>query len=189
MIEDIQNMNYFFKIHKECLRNNILIINDRIDADIIELAVAPLMLMDKSDKCNHIKIILNTCGGEIGPAFALINVIEKLKTKTTLHLIGETFSAGLYIAMAGHNNPNVTTICTPYTRGMFHSSYVYGEDGVDDKEILALEDFQKRYDQEVIFEYIKSHSNITQEMLDSWKDIDKYFTAKELEELGIAKIE
>lgn len=183
-------LDLYTRLYFDNLENNILVINDKIDNDIIDLIILPLIEMDKDKSCKHIDIYLNTFGGEVGVTFALINVIENIKTSTTIHLLGDVFSAGFYIAMAGHNNPKVKTVCTPFTRAMFHASYVYNEEGDDEcREVLTLEKFQKNYDEEIIFKYVKSHSKITDEMLNEWKDTEKYFTAKELEELGVANIE
>lgn len=168
-----------------CLQNRIIILNDRIDDDAIESIVLPLVAMDNDGSGKPITLLLNTTGGYLGSGSAIIHVLEHMKTPTTIYMLGEAFSMGFYISLAGHNNPNVKTVCTPYTRAMYHMSLLSYE--TDDEPYL--EAFQKEYDKTVLYDYVKTHSKITQEMLDDWEGTEKYFTAKELEALEIAKIE
>lgn len=171
-----------------CLNNRVILLNDNIDDEVIETIVLPLIAMDNDGSNKPITIMVNTCGGCVGSGFSIVHTIEHLKTPTTVYLIGEAFSMGLYIAMAGYNNPNVKTICTPYTRAMYHMGHlnIDEEELEDEKDLL---DFQREYDKTVVYDYIISHSKITREMLESWDGREKYFTAKELENLGIAEIE
>lgn len=175
-----------FSQYLNCLKNRVVILNDRIDDYALEKITIPLMAMDNDGSGEPIIIIVNTCGGYLGSGFSIVHVIEHLKTPTTVFLIGEALSMGLYIAMAGYNNPNVKTVCTPYTRAMYHEAYLAGEIDSDDESLLK---FQKEYDKTVIYNYIVTHSKITTELLDKWEGKEKYFTAKELKDFGIAEIE
>lgn len=178
---DIIKLSYI-----ECLKRGILFINDRIYEDTYEKYIVPLMFMNKKNK--NIKIFLNTYGGEIEPCFALIHCIENISAKTKLIISGNAFSSGFYIAMAGHNNPNVETYCTPYARAMFHNTYIECDDDEDNETRTSITEFQKKYDREVIYNYVTTHSNITLNMIESWEGSEKYFTAKELENFEIARI-
>lgn len=177
-------LDMFSSQYINALNNRIIIVNDRIDDDIIEKAVLPLIAMDNDGSKRPITIVINTGGGYIGSGFALVHTIEHLKTPTVLFIIGEALSMGFYIAMAGHNNPNVKTLCTPYSRAMYHMGVIKDCDGEE-----ALTAFQRKYDETIIYDYIISHSNITKDMLKQWADQEVYFTAKELEDFGIAEIE
>lgn len=172
-----------------CLKDRVILLNDTIEDDVIETVAVPLLAMDNDGSGKPITIILNTCGGYVGTGFSIVHIIEHLKTPTTVYLIGEAFSMGLYIAMAGYNNPNVKTVCTPYSRAMYHMGCLNS----DDEEIIEKEkdllEFQHHYDTTVVYDYITTHSKITIDMLKAWDGKEKYFTAKELEELGIAEIE
>ena len=103
------------------LLNRKIIINEEITKDIIESAVIPYIDMDNDGTGEPIEIYLDTIGGEIYPGFNLVDMIEKAKTPTTIHILSRATSMGLLIAMAGHNNPNVKTVCHKFSIGLLHS--------------------------------------------------------------------
>ena len=110
-----------------CMSDRKIVINDEISKDIIEFAVLPFIQMDNDDSGKPIEIYLDTLGGEIYPGFNLIDVLEKAKTPTTIHIMSRALSMGLLIAMAGHNNPNVKTVCHQFSIGLLHSGSQYME--------------------------------------------------------------
>lgn len=168
-----------------CLKSRVVVLNDRIDDSVIDTIVLPLMAMDNDGTGEPITFILNTTGGYLGSGTAIVHTLEHMKTPTTIYIVGEAFSMGFYIAMAGYRNPKVKTICTPYARAMYHMS-IFSDETIDEP---YLQQFQEDYDKTILYDYIMSHSRITREMLDEWEGTEKYFTAKELKELGIAEIE
>ena len=172
-----------------CLKNRTIFINDRIDDDSIEKYLVPLMFMNEDNSDKPITILLNSYGGEIVPSFSIVYQIERMRKETNIVIIGQALSSGLYIAMAGHNNENVNTYCTPYARAMFHTTYVVSGNSDDDSEpVKSLVSFQNKYDKDVVYRYITSHSYITLEMLEEWEGTDHYMSAQELEKFGIARI-
>lgn len=157
------------------LKNRRIIINCAIETDIIEYAVLPLMEMDGDGSNAPIKIILNTVGGEIYNGFALVDAIERLKTPTTIRIMGIAASMGILIAMAAYNNPKVRTICSPFSVGLLHSGSQCMEGSTH-----AVKDtyrFTEKYE-ERIKKYILSHTKIDENMYEIierqefWMDSD-----------------
>lgn len=66
------------------LKNRKIIINDQIDAGIVETVMIPLLEMDNDGTGKPIEIILNTVGGSLFDGAALCNIIDNLKTPTTI---------------------------------------------------------------------------------------------------------
>jgi ATP-dependent Clp protease protease subunit len=149
------------------LGNRRIIINDEITQDIIEMALLPLMELDTDGSGKPITILLNTNGGEIYSGFTLIDYIEKIKTPTTIQILGMAASMGALIAMAGKLNPNVKTVCSPFSVGLIHSGSQYMEGTTH-----AVRDtfkFSEKYESR-IKAYILSHTNISEEM---YKEIER----------------
>lgn len=157
----------------KCLENNTILINQEISECLVEYAIIPLMNMDADENVKHIDIIINTVGGDIYTGFAMVSVLEKLKTETTIRIIGMAASMGGLIAMA--KNPNLKVVCDKWSVGLIHSGSQYMEGSTH-----AVKDtfkFSERYE-EKIKAYILSHTKISEEMYreierqEFWMDAD-----------------
>ena len=157
----------------KCLENNTILINQEISECLVEYAIIPLMNMDADENVKHINILINTVGGDIYTGFSMVSVLEKLKTETTIRIIGMAASMGGLIAMA--KNPNLKVVCDKWSVGLIHSGSQYMEGSAH-----AVKDtfkFSERYE-EKIKAYILSHTKISEEMYreierqEFWMDAD-----------------
>lgn len=162
--------------------NRKIIINEEITKDLIESAVIPFIEMDSDGTGKPIEIYLDTVGGEIYPAFNLIDLIEKAKSPVTIHILSRALSMGLLIAMAGHNNPNVKTVCHPFSIGLLHSGSQYMEGTAH--AVKDTFNFTQAYEDK-IKEYVTTHSNITNELYESVERIEYWMDSDEMLRLGI----
>lgn len=165
------------------LQERKIYINCLIDADLTERAIIPLKRMIEEDSEAPIYIYLNTTGGCVSDGFALITEIERSPAPITIEVGGMAASMGLLITMAGHNNPKVRAVCNKYTVGLLHSgsTVVSGTtDGVQDTS-----KFNERYENEVIKEFIVTHSNITSDKYDQIYRHQFWMTAGDMLEYGI----
>lgn len=115
-LPDVVDYQYYVN-----LQQRKIIVNEAICDTILESAVLPLIEMDNDGSGEPITIILDSPGGDVYRGFNLVDVIEKIKTPLTIHIMSMAASMGLHIAMAGHNNPNVKTVCHPFSVGLLHS--------------------------------------------------------------------
>lgn len=159
-----------------------IVINQEITDDILEMAIIPYMEMNEDGTGNPIEIIVSTVGGDIYSGFALVDAIEKAKTPTTIHIIGRAASMGTLIAIAGKNNPNVKTVCHPFSVGLIHSGSQYMEGSAH--AVKDTFDFSQHYE-EKIKEYILSHTKITEEYYDKIERKELWLDAGEMLRLGI----
>ena len=166
------------------LKNRKIIINDNITSDILEKVIIPLIDMDNDGSGKPIEIILNTLGGEVYTGFALVDAIENLKSPTVIRIVGTALSMGIYLAMAGHNNPNVTTVCNKYSVGLIHAGTV-GYGIMDSNAAKDVSKFNERYEETIVKDFVFTHSNITPEKYEEIERREYYMTANEMLELGI----
>ena len=164
------------------LQDRKIIINEEISENIIESVVIPLIDMDNDGTGKPIEIYLNTCGGELYHGFSLVSIIEKCKTPITIHILAIAASMGLLIAMAGHNNPNVKTICHPFSVGLMHSGSRYMEGS--SHAVKDTFDFSQSYDDK-IKDYILSHTNIDESLYEKIDRKEYWMGADEMKRLGI----
>ena len=164
------------------LRNRIIIINEEIGDTLLETAVIPFMEMDNDGTGEPIEIIISTVGGEIYNGFNFIDMIEKAKTPTTIHIMSMAASMGLLISMAGKNNPNVKTVCHPFSVGLLHSGSQYMEGSAH--AVKDTFDFSQQYEQK-IKNYILTHTSIDEELYNKIERKEFWMDADEMKKMGI----
>lgn len=164
------------------LNNRTIIINEAISEQILEMAVLPLMEMDNDGSGEEINIYLNTVGGQVYNGLALCDVIEKLKTKTTITVFAYAYSMGSLILMSGYNNPNVTTKCYKFTTALIHggSQYVEGTSS----QVKDYFKFNEKYE-EKIKDFILSHSKITDKEYKKMEKTEWYMISEDMLNYGL----
>lgn len=170
-----------YQYYKSLERRQI-IINQEIGDDIFEMAIMPYMEMDNDGSNKPIEILISTVGGDIYKGFALIDVIERTKTPTTIHIVGQAASMGTLIAMAGKNNPHVRTVCNPFSVGLIHSGSFYLEGATH--AVRDTFNFSEQYE-EKIKNYIISHSKISEEYYEKIERKELWLDSDEMLRLGI----
>ena len=166
----------------EKLQERTIIINEDIGDDLLESAIVPFMDMDNDGSGKPIEIILSTCGGEIYSGFNLVDQIERAKSPVTIHIMSMAASMGLLIAMAGKNNPNVKTVCHPFSVGLLHSGSQYMEGTTH--AVKDTFNFSQKYEERVKA-YILSHTNIDEDLYEKVERKEYWMDSDEMLRLGI----
>ena len=164
------------------LLNRKIIINEQIGDALMETAILPFIEMDNDGTGKPIEIIISTVGGEIYSGFNLVDQIEKAKSPVTIHIMSMVASMGFLIAMAGKNNPNVKTVCHPFSVGLLHSGSQYMEGSAH-----AVKDtfyFSQHYEDK-IKNYILTHTKIDENLYEKIERKEYWMDADEMKRLGI----
>ena len=164
------------------LLNRKIVINEQIGDALLETAILPFIEMDNDGTNKPIEIIISTVGGEIYSGFNFVDQIEKAKSPVTIHIMAMAASMGFLIAMAGKNNPNVKTVCHPFSVGLLHSGSQYMEGSAH--AVKDTFDFSQHYE-EKIKKYILSHTNIDEKLYDKIERKEYWMDADEMKRLGI----
>ena len=164
------------------LKNRKIIINEEIGDNLLETATLPFIEMDNDGTGNPIEIIISTLGGEIYSGFNLVDQIENAKSPVTIHIMSMAASMGFLIAMAGKNNPNVKTVCHPFSVGLLHSGSQYMEGSAH--AVKDAFDFSQHYE-EKIKSYILTHTKIDENLYEKIERKEYWMDADEMKRLGI----
>lgn len=164
------------------LLNRKIIINEQIGDALMETAILPFIEMDNDGTGKPIEIIISTIGGEIYSGFNLVDQIEKAKSPVTIHIMSMAASMGFLIAMAGKNNPNVKTVCHPFSVGLLHSGSQYMEGSAH--AVKDTFDFSQHYE-EKIKNYILTHTKIDENLYEKIERKEYWMDADEMKRLGI----
>lgn len=164
------------------LKNRKIVLNQGVDAEIVERMMIPLMEMDNDGTGEPIEIMLATTGGSVFDAMTLCDVIDNLKTPTTITCMTYAFSMGGIILMAGFNNPNVKKRCFKHSAALLHA----GEDYLQGNAFSVKDTFHflERYSDK-IKEYTLSHSNISEEEYKAMERTEWYMTAEDMLKYGL----
>ena len=164
------------------LKNRKIIINEEIGDNLLETATLPFMEMDNDGTNEPIEVIISTVGGEIYSGFNFVDQIEKAKSPVTIHIMAMAASMGFLIAMAGKNNPNVKTVCHPFSVGLLHSGSQYMEGSAH--AVKDTFDFSQHYE-EKIKDYILTHTKIDENLYEKVERKEYWMDADEMKRLGI----
>ena len=118
----------------------------------------------------------------IYPGLILSSLIDRAKTPTTIHIMSMALSMGILISMAGKDNPNVKTICHPFSVGLLHSGSKYMEGA--SHAVKDTFNFSQHYEDK-IKDYIISHTNIDEDLYEKIERKEYWMDADEMLRLGI----
>lgn len=164
------------------LKNRKIVINESITASIMETAILPLMEMDNDGTGEPIEIILNTVGGSLYDGLGLINVIENLKSPTTITVITYAYSMGSLILMAGANNPNVKKRCYKFSTALLHAGRQFLEGNASSvKDLFKF----SQHMEDKIKEYTLENTKITADEYEKMERYEWYMDADTMLEKGL----
>lgn len=164
------------------LQNRTIVINNQITADIVESVMLPLIEMDNDGSGKPITIRLSTIGGSLFDGITLCDIIDKLKTPTTIIVQTYAYSMGGIILMAGFNNPNVKKVCYPHSTALLHAGGTYLEGNAS--SVKDQFHFNERFEQK-LKNYTLSHSKISEEEYDAMERYEWYMDADTMLSKGL----
>jgi ATP-dependent Clp protease protease subunit len=175
------------KVYIECLKERKIILNQEIDASIIEYVVSAIRLINLEDDKNNIsidqrkpiEIYVNSPGGSAYDGFSAVNIILSSKTPVYTYCEGYAMSMALAIFAAGHKR-----FAYRYSTFMYHevSSGVMGRNIEIERANKENKRMQKMYDSVLL-----ERTNMDQKRLDKVKkdSFDWFFDAEEALGMGL----
>lgn len=164
------------------LKNRRIVFNQEFDADVLETWILPLMEMDADGSGKPIEIVLNSVGGSVFDGLVLCDIIDRLKTPTTIKVMGYAFSMGSIVLFAGNKNPNVRKVCYPFSTALIHDGecIISGTSGA----VKDTQDFYQKVNKR-IEAYIIENSGITKQMYKKMEGKQWYMTSDEMLKYGL----
>ena len=177
----VRDDTFFMMQYKEGLKSRELFLDGSIEENLASEIILPLLRMQKENN-NPIKLYINSPGRNIMDGMVLCDIIDHIQCPLTIEILGYAYSMAGYIAMAGANNPNVKKVCHKHSFGLIHAGSI-GFSG-DARKAKQVQNFYDRID-DLIKDYLLSHTKITQEQYEEKIDVEWYLTSDEMLELGI----
>lgn len=162
--------------------NRIFYIDFEIDEAVMEIekAIIAINIADKgisAEERKPIKIFINTLGGLLAETFSLCSTIMLSKTKVITVNVGEAYSAGCLILLAGHERYTF-----PYGKAMIHTGSG-GVQGTYEQTEQAQKIYKKQIDE--MGAYILERSQMDDKVYKRNKAKDWYLDAEEQIKYGI----
>jgi ATP-dependent Clp protease protease subunit len=170
-IPNIQDHHYF-------------LFNKDFDADstgeAIEFIIARNLMSKNRPKC--MKMIINSPGGEIAGAFALIDTMKGSKIPVYTYGLGEIASCGLMTFIAGEKGKRFITRNT----AILSHQYSWGSHGKEHELMAQVKEFQNTHTR--IVEHYKRCTGLTESQIKKYllPPQDVWLTAAEAVKYGIA---
>jgi len=131
------------------------------------------------DKRKPIHLYINSPGGNTYEGFAVVDAILTSKTPVYTYNVGMCASMGFMVFIAGHRR-------FTFPRAFFlHHEGKTGDWNTTGK-FLDMADFTKRYEKEIVKDYVLRQTKISEKSFDEHMHVEWYILAKEAIELGIA---
>lgn len=173
------------KFFFEDLEKRHLFINGEINDTVIDDVAYYILRYNDIDRGKPenerkpIVLYINSPGGEIVPAFGLIDTM--LVSKTPIHTvnIGECSSAGFLIYIAGTKR-----FAMPHSEFLLHDGFTGGVDSM--AKLRDRIEFETGELVEEMRDYVLSRTKIDRKLYDKKYRIEWYFLPKKAVELGVA---
>jgi len=183
-MELLDNNDFFDKTFEEFLNDRVIILNNDITQDVVEQVVLQIMKFNKQDKDlpvekrKIIKLVVNSCGGEVANGYSIIDIVKASKTPIHAILLGYAYSMASLIYISAHKKYALKNSTI-----MLHDGNV-GASSSGSK----FKDIAKFFDKmdERIKQFVLDNTKMTSEYYDSKYEKEFYFYAdEEGKELGI----
>jgi len=138
MVKKTDDTEYNYKLN--IYDHGIFILSDEIThvntTDAIEF-ILECNLLAKKDRFQNITLIVNSPGGDLTAAFALIDIMQGSRIPVHTLGLGQVSSAGLLIFMAGKKGFRTLT---PNTSILSHQ-FSWGSDGKEHELVAVIKEF------------------------------------------------
>lgn len=148
--------------------------------DLIKFVIERNLMI--KDKPKMMKLIINSPGGEVSSAFALIDTIKGSKIPIYTYGLGEIASCGLLTFIAGEKGKRFITRNT----AILSHQFSWGSWGKEHELMARVKEFNNT--QERIIEHYKRCTGLTEKQIKAYllPPEDVWLTAKEAVKYGIA---
>lgn len=120
--------------------NNIYLFMDGFENKSVKPVIEWILrknLAPAKDRAKHLTLVINSPGGDLSAAFALIDIVQGSRIPVHTLGLGQISSAGLLIFMSGRKNHRTIT---PNTSILSHQ-YSWGSEGKEHELLAIIKEF------------------------------------------------
>jgi ATP-dependent Clp protease protease subunit len=179
VIEESPRGERSFDIYSRLLRDRIIMLQGDFEPQMANTIIAQLLLLESENPNADISLYINSPGGDVSSAFAIMDTIRYIKSPVSTIGMGLVASAGALILAAGEKGKR---LALPNTQIMIHQPSAGSKGQITDMEIL-LEQFKKN--KKKLTQYMAEFTDKTEKQLHDAMERDNWMTAAEAQEFGL----
>jgi len=179
VIEQTNRGERSFDIYSRLLKERIIFLGTPINDEIANLMMAQLLHLEGEDPEKDIALYINSPGGSVTSALAILDTMEFIKPDVSTFCMGQAASAAAILLSAGTKGKRYAL---PHSRILIHQPHGGAEGQSVDIEIQAREISRIR---ELLDELLAANTGQTKERIGTDTDRDFIMTAAEAKEYGL----
>ncbi len=168
-----------FDIYSRLLRDRIVFLGTAIDADVANLIVAQLLLLDAEDPEKDIFLYINSPGGSVTAGMGIYDTMKHIRADVSTICLGLAASMGAFLLSAGTKGKRISL---PHSRIMIHQPLGGAQGQATDIEIQAKEIL---YHKQRLNEMLAEHTGQPLEKIAEDTERDFFMSAHESKEYGL----
>jgi ATP-dependent Clp protease protease subunit len=182
VIEQTPRGERAFDVYSRLLSNRIVFLSKPIDFQVADLIVAQLLHLASDNGEKPISLYINSPGGETSSMMAIYDTMQHVEPEVSTTCIGLAASAAAVILASGAAGKRSVL---PHSRVLIHQPHLTGglEGPATDIEIHAREIIRQK---EEMIGILAAHTGQTEEAIARDSDRDRWLTANEAVEYGLA---
>ncbi|MCC7292879.1 MAG: ATP-dependent Clp protease proteolytic subunit [Phycisphaerales bacterium] len=169
-------------IFSRLLKDRIVFLTGGVDDEVANLIIAQLLFLSNEDPKADVHLYVNSPGGSVSAGLAIYDTMQYLRCDVATYCIGMAASMGAVILCGGTKNKR---FLLPNSRVLLHQPLLGGimEGSATDLAIESEEIIRLR---KVLYDIIAIRSGQSYEKVQKDCDRNKWLSAKEATEYGIA---
>ncbi len=171
-----------YDVYSRLLKERIIFLGSPIDAEVANVIVAQLILLESQSAEQPIQLYINSPGGAVDAGLAIYDTMQFISAPVHTICVGLAASMGSLLLLAGENGQRHAL---PHSRIMIHQPLIGGggiSGQVSDIEIEARELVRTK---EVFLEIMSRHTGKPIEQVSIDVDRNYYMSAEEARDYGI----
>jgi ATP-dependent Clp protease protease subunit len=179
VIEKSQFGERAYDIYSRLLRERIVFLGGPIDDHVANNIIAQLLFLQSEDSKKDISLYINSPGGSVTSALAMLDTMNHIKPDVSTVCIGMAASAGALLLSAGAKGKRYVL---PNAEVMIHQPWGGAEGRASDIEITAKQIIRTR---ERLNKILADNTGQTVARIEKDVDRDYFMSAEEAKKYGI----
>jgi len=179
VIEKSQNGERAYDIYSRLLKENIIFLGGPIDDGVANIIIAQLLFLQSEDAKKDIKIYINSPGGSVTSALAILDTMNHVKNDISTVCVGMAASAAALLLSAGKKGKRFSL---PNSEIMIHQPMGGASGQASDIEITAKQIMKLKAKLNKI---MADNTGKTVAQIEKDADRDYFMSADEAKKYGI----
>jgi len=179
VIEKSQFGERAYDIYSRLLREGIIFLGGPIDDDSANIVIAQLLFLQSEDSKKDIKLYINSPGGSVTAALAILDTMNHIKNDVSTVCVGLAASAGALLLSAGKKGKR---FALPNSEIMIHQPMGGAQGQASDIEINAKQILKIKAK---LTKIMADNTGKTVSQIERDADRDYYMSAEEAKKYGI----